>query len=72
MPPYHIVSLEDLDPSECEDSLIITFPKQKGYIRTRMPLKEVGTVKTPDGNQMAGAGPGSETLRLHGDEMFQE
>lgn len=49
MPPYHIVSLEDLDPSGYEGSLIITFPRQKEYIRTRMPLKEVGTVKTPDG-----------------------
>jgi len=49
MPPYHIVSLEDLDPGACRDSLIITFPRQKAYLETRMPLKEVGTVKTPDG-----------------------
>ena len=49
MPPYHIVSLEELDPKACRDSLIITFPRQKAYLETRMPLKEVGTVKTPDG-----------------------
>lgn len=48
MPPYHIVPLENLDFSMNRGSLIITHPKQKEYIETRIPLKEVGVVKTPD------------------------
>ena len=49
MPPYHILPLEDIDPSRYPGSLIITFPKQAKYLREQRSLEEVGVVKTPGG-----------------------
>jgi 4-amino-4-deoxy-L-arabinose transferase-like glycosyltransferase len=52
MPPYRITSLENLDPADCKDALIITFPRQRKFLETRMRLKTVGTVTTPDGKNI--------------------
>jgi 4-amino-4-deoxy-L-arabinose transferase-like glycosyltransferase len=52
MPPYHILSLENLDPSRYKGSLIITYPAQKKVIESRMTVEEVGAVKTPDGKHV--------------------
>ncbi|MCK5056491.1 MAG: glycosyltransferase family 39 protein [Candidatus Aminicenantes bacterium] len=52
LPPYHIVPLEKINAANYGNSLIITHPRQKKIIETRMPLKEVGAVKTPDGKHV--------------------
>ncbi len=48
LPPYHIVSLNNLYPAMCRNAAILTYPEQKKIIEQRLPLKEVGVVKTPD------------------------
>jgi 4-amino-4-deoxy-L-arabinose transferase-like glycosyltransferase len=52
MPPYRITALEGLYSVDCKDALIITFPRQRKILETRMRLKTVGTVPTPDGKNV--------------------
>ena len=47
MPPYHIVPLEKLTIARCENSLIITHPRQKKIIETWMPLKTLAWPPLP-------------------------